>query len=209
MHSSLPQQLTNLKFTRSKLLIGTFTLLENRCLRKADAIITICPDLANYVNSLVRHNHHALIENSIFDQVKIRTSSSRRSDNTVARNPYPETVAMPENRRFVVYAGTLEPYQGIELLIDAFAEVISKSPEAYLLIVGGTPLQVANYAALVEKNGFTPDCPASGKTVLSTCFGFGFSPHRGYQHAPQNLRATGKRDSPGCNQHIFPYPGFE
>ena len=49
MHSSLPQQLTNFKFTKSKVLIAVFKRLEDSCLRASDVIITICPDLADYV----------------------------------------------------------------------------------------------------------------------------------------------------------------
>ena len=45
MHSSLPQQLTNFKFTKSRLLIALFAWLEERALRYSDAVITICPDL--------------------------------------------------------------------------------------------------------------------------------------------------------------------
>ena len=48
MHSSLPQQLTNFKFSRSNSLIRAFTWLENRCLSEADAVITICPELEQY-----------------------------------------------------------------------------------------------------------------------------------------------------------------
>jgi hypothetical protein len=55
MHSSLPQQLTNFQFTKSKLLIRIFQWLEDSCLKKSEGIITICPDLDNYINKLL-HN---------------------------------------------------------------------------------------------------------------------------------------------------------
>jgi len=159
--------LTNFKFTRSKLLIGIFTMLEKSCLRKADAIITICPDLAHYVSGLIKHDNHFLIENSIFDQVKLRTSSSHYHDNARDGNPQPETTELPENKRFVVYAGTLEPYQGIDLLIKAFPKVISKAPDAYLLIVGGTPSQVDAYSDLVENYGLRPYSLLTGRVPQS------------------------------------------
>ena len=53
MHSSLPQQLSNFKFTESKLLIGLFRKLEDTCLRASDVVISICPDLANYVEQVI------------------------------------------------------------------------------------------------------------------------------------------------------------
>ena len=52
MHSSLPEQLINFKFTRSKFLLGLFRRLEEASLRNSDAVITICPDLAEYAQSL-------------------------------------------------------------------------------------------------------------------------------------------------------------
>ncbi|MGP1386406.1 MAG: glycosyltransferase [Thainema sp.] len=73
MHSSLPEQLTNFKFTTSKTLINLFKRLEDWCLRAADATITICPSLYNYALSIVDDESKVcLIENSIFDDVQIR-----------------------------------------------------------------------------------------------------------------------------------------
>jgi hypothetical protein len=44
--------------------------MENSCLKSADAVITICPDLYDYVNSVIdRKEKHILIENSLFDKV--------------------------------------------------------------------------------------------------------------------------------------------
>ncbi len=73
MHSSLPEQLTNFKFTTSKTLINVFKRLEDWCLQAADATITICPSLYNYALSIVDDESKVcLIENSIFDDVQIR-----------------------------------------------------------------------------------------------------------------------------------------
>jgi len=52
MHSSLPQQLSNFKFTRSGLIRSTFEKLESHTIRNADAVITICPELFDYVKEL-------------------------------------------------------------------------------------------------------------------------------------------------------------
>ena len=82
MHSSLPQQLTNFNFTRSGLLIGIFKQLEDACLRMADAVITICPDLAHYVRGMLANpRKHLLIENSIFEPVRLARTSVSTSHN--------------------------------------------------------------------------------------------------------------------------------
>jgi hypothetical protein len=72
MHSSLPEQLLNFKFTKSKLLIHIFKKLEDFCLHISDVTITICPSLYDYASRIVGdRNKVLLIENSIFDEVKL------------------------------------------------------------------------------------------------------------------------------------------
>jgi glycosyltransferase involved in cell wall biosynthesis len=136
MHSSLPQQLTNFRFTTSRILIGAFRRLERMSLRASNAVITICPDLADYALSEIDDpSKHVLIENSIFDPVRlsepaqpVRTTESESG-----------MVDLPQGRPLIVYAGTLEPYQGIDLLLQAFRSVLKHIPEAFLLVVGGNP----------------------------------------------------------------------
>ena len=45
MHSSLPQQLTNFGFSRSRLLAGIFSRLERLVIRRSKVVIVICPHL--------------------------------------------------------------------------------------------------------------------------------------------------------------------
>ena len=152
MHSSLPQQLTNFQFTTSKFLICFFKKLEDTCLRLADAIITICPDLSKYVNGLIYEKEkHLLIENSIFEPIKVLPRSSKSSYGFSVPDLQEKPLKLPQGRHFVVYAGTLEPYQGIDILINAFKHVMAKNSDSFLLIVGGTKAQVEDYSALAEK----------------------------------------------------------
>jgi glycosyltransferase involved in cell wall biosynthesis len=53
-------------------------------------------------------------------------------------------------KRLVVYTGTLEAYQGLELLMAAAPEVVRAIPESHFLIVGGTPEQVAELMKVAE-----------------------------------------------------------
>ena len=143
MHSSLPQQLTNFKFTTSRLLIGLFEKLENACLSRADAVITICPELADYaIPRMPDPARHVLIENSIFDEVRLL----RPGDSTPDQDRWEDRI--PQDRAVVAYAGPLEPYQGIDMLISAFAKVVRARPEAFLLIIGGSGEQVQRYEEL-------------------------------------------------------------
>ncbi|MGH7718277.1 MAG: glycosyltransferase, partial [Gemmatimonadaceae bacterium] len=135
MHSSLPQQLTNFKFTTSKVLIRSFEKLENAALANADAVITICPALAEYaVPRMPDGRRHLLIENSIFDDVRVSRGAAGSGNG--------QMIPLPDDRPLVVYAGTFESYQGLDVLIAAMAKVRERRPDALLLMVGGASRQV-------------------------------------------------------------------
>jgi glycosyltransferase involved in cell wall biosynthesis len=158
MHSSLPQQLENFKFTRSKFLIGTFRALEELCLEASSAVITICPALRDYALRLgVRPDRHLLIENSIFDDVRVRDTGQA----PVTTNGH-ELVQFGPEHPVVLYAGTFEAYQGIELLVEAFAHALKQCPEARLLLVGGTPDQVNRIRRWAGYMGLADTCVLTG-----------------------------------------------
>jgi len=157
MHSSLPQQLTNFKFTKSRFLIGAFKWLEDNALRAADAVITICPDLRDYALSTgLSGDRHLLIENSIFDDVRLKKKAAATSGGA--------SVAQTFDPRFpvILYAGTFEAYQGIDMLVRAFAVVAAKRPDARLWLVGGTEAQVRRARELVTELGLTDACVLTG-----------------------------------------------
>jgi glycosyltransferase involved in cell wall biosynthesis len=150
MHSSLPQQLENFQFTRSRILTALFNRFEATSLRRSDAVVTICPHLRDYVAKLNGcGKRQVLIENSIFEPVQLKAHTQERGslshnsscDQDAASGRLP---SLPPSPR-LLYSGTLEPYQGIDLLLDAFARLVKRRPEASLLIVGGTPDQVEHY----------------------------------------------------------------
>jgi glycosyltransferase involved in cell wall biosynthesis len=159
MHSSLTQQLTNFDYTESKIIHYIFKKLEDSSINTADAVITICPDLANYVSKIISDpDRHFLIENSIHEPVKIRNSSSPE----IAHNWDQKPFERPDDRFLFVYAGTLEAYQGIDLLLEAFAKVVEEQPRAFLLIVGGTGPQVDHYRDKATAQGLDDDSHFTG-----------------------------------------------
>ncbi|MCC7146395.1 MAG: glycosyltransferase [Phycisphaeraceae bacterium] len=193
MHSSLPQQLSNFKFTRSRILIGMFDRLERGALRRSDAVITICPDLQQYALAQgVPAEKHILIENSIFEDVRLKPAKNQGAAAQKDSPPTPPqtTVAellppswntqgslpgaggmlaggtlpggtLPGGVR-VVYAGTFEHYQGIDLLIRGFQIVHQALPGAKLLLVGGMPAQVEAMRKLADECRLTEVCHFTG-----------------------------------------------
>lgn len=163
MHSSLPQQLTNFNFSKSKLLYKIFKKLEDSCLRSAEGVITICPDLYDYVNSIIENKHkHFLIENSIFEPVKLKNSNLENlADDGIINYDLLTT------KDLVVYAGTLEKYQGIDLLIKGFQIAAEEVPNSLLIIVGGTSEQVNEYSALASKSKLEHRIKFTGRVAQS------------------------------------------
>ena len=159
MHSSLPQQLDNFEFSKSKTLKALFSKLESSSLKAADAVITICPDLSDYVIGEIGDSpKHVLIENSIFEPVRLAGMSGQRNEQPTALD-----VEIPADRPLVVYAGTFERYQGLDILIPAFAEAKRSCPDAVLLMAGGTPQQVSEMKELVRRCGLDEDVIIIGR----------------------------------------------
>lgn len=164
MHSSLPQQLVNFEFTRSRILIGIFEKLEDLALRRADVVLTICQALADHAEERMPDpGRHILIENSIFEPVRLVSGSGSPDPDA------PEGVPAVADRPTVVYAGTFEKYQGLDVLIRGFARARERCPDAVLLLLGGTPPQVEACRELARAEGLGPDaCVFAGSVDRAT-----------------------------------------
>lgn len=154
MHSILSQQLVNFSFTSSRLLIGTFRRLEDGCLAKADAVITISPALAEYAAPRVKHpENHYLIENTLFDEVRLRHPGDATNAAGAGEATGTGEATGAGGRPIILYAGTFESYQGIELLLRAFALARQRQPQAFLLLLGGQQHQIERYKTLAAELG--------------------------------------------------------
>ena len=130
MHSSLAQQMDNFQFSRSRLVVGLFRAIEKAALRNARSVIVICRALFDHAAAVTDPAKLTLIENfmddrpACLDEGKVRALRGRLD---------------PGGRRIVLYAGTLEAYQGMPLLLDSMALL---GDEYRLVLAGGTPDQV-------------------------------------------------------------------
>jgi len=145
MHSSLPQQLLNFKFTTSGLALGFFRWAEKKTLRSARGVIAICPELARHATSLAPQTPIAVIEN-VLELEPPRHLVPLAPD--TLRDQY-----RLHGHKVVLYTGTFEPYQGIDLLIRAACEVVRQMPKTTFLLVGGRPDQVAYYQQVAQQQG--------------------------------------------------------
>lgn len=145
MHSSLPQQLRNFNFTRSRWIRRLFESLEGWVLKYASAVITICPDLEAHVSARFPGRGSVLIEN-VLDYATVFGETDRSESIRKQHGLNGETVAL--------YAGTFEPYQGLDMLIRAAAHVL-KSQSVRFLMVGGHPEQVQFYRKQADEAGLS------------------------------------------------------
>lgn len=160
MHSSLAEQMENFGLQRWPLLVPTFRWLEGRSLCAADAVISISPHvLAVAHQGMADPARGILIENSLIDEVVLAPSGG---DHT------PEApLQVPEDRRLILYAGTFERYQGLELLLQAFRLVHDERPDTHLVLVGGRPDQIAELRESARAMGVGEQCTFTGTLTQS------------------------------------------
>jgi glycosyltransferase involved in cell wall biosynthesis len=135
MHSSLPQQLSNFKYSKSAALRGMFEWAEGHMVHDSQVVITICQELQDTVTEMGAGERSLLIENVMGGDV----------DDPPTKTPEEvrEAWAIPAEAPLALYTGTFEAYQGVDMLIDACAIVARRRPDARVLVVGGEPPQVA------------------------------------------------------------------
>ena len=114
MHSSLPQQLSNFKYSRSASLRAMFNWMEDQMVHKSDVVITICQELQDTVIGMGVADRSLLIENVMGGDVDEPPSRSAQQ----VRSAWGIGVNAP----LALYTGTFEAYQGVEMLIDHFLE---------------------------------------------------------------------------------------
>jgi glycosyltransferase involved in cell wall biosynthesis len=133
MHSSLPNQLENFSFGNCKPIIKIFEILEIWVLKSCKVVLTTGKDLEEYVLQKIPKANHIRIENipiieaqhnveDLIDEIKTQFDLHTK---------FP-----------IVYTGTFERYQGLDLLFNSAKIVIEKHLDACFIIVGGRSDQV-------------------------------------------------------------------
>lgn len=143
MHSSLPEQLENYRFTTSGALIGLARTFERWVMRHSDAVIAICPHLVDQARAADPRARVLLIENQ--PVAADRTAGEAEVAGLRARLG----IAGP----VVLYTGTFEKNQGIGLLLEAVPRILAACPDARVVVVGGEPAQVELAREAAERLG--------------------------------------------------------
>lgn len=144
MHSSLPKQLANFNFGNYRPFVWLFSLLERWVLNYSEVVVTIGNDLEEHVRRVNPRANHIRIEN-----LAIHVDVPRDAASTGLMKQ-----ALDLNGKFpIVYTGTFERYQGLDLLFKSASLVVAKKPEAIFVMVGGKPEQIAYWQEQVNIAG--------------------------------------------------------
>jgi glycosyltransferase involved in cell wall biosynthesis len=159
MHSSLPQQLTNFAFSGSRVIRRVFLALERLMIRRSHAVIVICPALEDTVRQIDPAARVILIENA--------PGSAEEHATPEQAGRLREKFGLSPSTPVVLYTGTFEAYQGLDLLFAAMAALKNRRPDARLLLAGGKPDQVrraqqqARAAGIADVTIFAGEQPAA------------------------------------------------
>ena len=145
MHSSLAE---HFRYTWLRLLTRIFDWIERRVINSSDAVITICPALLEHVKQINGHVPQVMIENVAGE---VNPTTIPDGNLKVFRSAYPRL----HGHRIVLYAGTFEPYQGIDLLVASAERVVRRHANVMFVLVGGNPKQVRSYEEQVNELGLS------------------------------------------------------
>lgn len=109
-----------------------FGWLERRAIRDSAGVLAVCPMLVDYAR-----RHHPAGRVALLPDQPVPPSGDAQAP--------PELLQLTGVK--LVYVGNLERYQGIDLLLDAFALVAGELPQATVVIIGGREDHIAHYRA--------------------------------------------------------------
>ena len=161
MHSSLPHQLSNFSSFNLGPVRSLFSWFERNVLQTCNGVITICKELEEIALPLCGDTPHRMIENTADDQ-------------NVFPIPGHDTRAKYalSNRPLILYTGTFESYQGLDLLLRSFQLLRERGVEAQLILVGGRQKQIDDYRKLAADLEIIDDVMFVGTVHPSEIPGF-------------------------------------
>jgi glycosyltransferase involved in cell wall biosynthesis len=142
MHSDLAGQIRNSKYRQIPFLVSFFSLLERYVLNTCEAVITIGADLEEHVKKVNTNVKTIRIDNlplNCFDEFVNPELLNRLKKFRVNGN------------KIIVYTGTFEPYQGLEMFIECADIIKNKYSDVLFIMVGGKNDQIEKLKALTIK----------------------------------------------------------
>lgn len=154
MDSSIAQQITE-KFPLLESVRSFLERFERRAVRESLGVVAVCQALEEVA---ARHAPGKLIHrvedfSLLPDRPLTTEDASTPASDVDGGASDAELARLAAEGPVILYVGNLEPYQGIDLLIDGFRSMGDRIPEARLGVVGGHPADVQRYRAKVDQMG--------------------------------------------------------
>jgi glycosyltransferase involved in cell wall biosynthesis len=158
MHSSLPQQFENFSFTNSRVIVSIWRSMERWAVTGSDLAICICPSLEDVVKAIDPARPVLTIENPMLFE------GERVPDDSVAG--LRRRLGL-DGARVVLYTGTFEAYQGVDLLLRSVRGVREAVPAARVVLVGGAERRVGPMRTLAHRLGVEDGVVFTGQRPLA------------------------------------------
>lgn len=155
MDSSIPDQLRESGFAARGPILWAAESLERHALNHSGAVITVCRSLTERV----RHRAPQANVFQIEDPPLIDASAPPNAGDVAALRESLGLGALP----VALYAGNFEPYQGVELLVDAAAQL----PGVGFLFLGGEPAAIEALRERARRAGVGVRCVFAGPRPVS------------------------------------------
>jgi len=138
---------------RSLILAPLARAIEDHLFRRADRIIPVSEALADYIRRTCPPAKITVIANGV-DLQKFELAGDGRA--------FRRAWSGGTDGEFVIgFVGSLKPWHGTEVLIDAFSLVVERHPNARLVLVGDGPLR-AGIEEIVRQRGLTDRVTLTG-----------------------------------------------
>ena len=146
MDSHISHQLEYSGFMkRSSRLLKLVNKIETSALKRATAVVTVCPQLTGVAKRIVPPGKVYQVEDIP------QTFPPRPEGVTVEK--LRDELGVPPSALVALYTGNLEKYQGIDLLLESVPGVAEDVPSVRFVIVGGDHGKVAEYRRMADRLG--------------------------------------------------------
>jgi glycosyltransferase involved in cell wall biosynthesis len=145
MDSSLAEQLVD-AYPGLHFAFSTLRRCEAVAVRHSLGVLTVCAALEDVAHGHAPDKPIGRVEDSTLLEPQPPRFGDGHRNNRALPGVEPQTPV-------VMYAGNLEHYQGIGLLLEGFRHSLSRVPDAQLVIVGGLEKDIARYGRRARQLG--------------------------------------------------------
>jgi glycosyltransferase involved in cell wall biosynthesis len=164
MHSSLPVQLRSYRHWNNRVVVGMAKMLEGMAIRFSDVIITVAPDLHEFVKERGVGAKTLLIENLPLQSTVVGLDMQQIEH--IKRD------LRLNATHTIVYTGSFAPYQGLDMLIRSAEIIVGEYADIRFLLVGGSRDQIATYEQIVAARNVSDYFRFTGTVSTAEAIGY-------------------------------------